>query len=412
MVEPHSKLLPAVRLYFSIFYGLLYAYVGGLFSAQWGNGSLLIALLIFLFPSALRFRFVRSGKWNPKFTLLVTFTEAILMAGLTYVLMVHVKEGPRFLLQPFSYGFFISLLVFSAAEAGRAELLTTLSNVLILRVMALALCLRSGVVFNLEFSYLDRFVYLGHEAAYFAGFFATSAAAYFWAPKKIVSRFSAVALKDELSAGIASAAKKAPEIRTAFLLYINICDFAAVSAKASPGQVRRLLREYHNRTEELIARHGGQIQSKEGSGMLAHFGVKSSDSKAAAKGMSCLEELIACLDHWNQDRAAQNEFFVECGFSGVVANFFLEKKSQMERLDLDLVGESVNLIKQLENHNLKINARASTTRQTLEMAAAQGFVLSSYVRSLPKEKIDSLPFKLDVVVLAERPQADAKRKSA
>lgn len=406
METTSPKYLSGSRLAFSLFFACLYAFVGGLFTGQWGNFLLLGAVPVFLVPAVARFFLLRLEKWNPKFTLVFTLAEAGLMAGFSYLLMDQVHEGPRFLLQPFGYGFFISLLVFAAAEGGRAELLIVLSAVLCLRVAALALCVRDGVVFTPEFTYLDRFVYLGHEAAYFVGFFATSAAAYFWAPKRVIARSLAG------TNGIALAEKKGPEIRTAFLLFIDIREYAAVSAKSSPGQLRRLLREYHDKSGEVISRHGGEIQNKEADGILAHFGIVKGDNKAAAKGMACMEEMLVTLDQWNQERAAQNESFVECGLSGVVANFFLEKKTEAGRLDINLVGESVNLIKRLEKHNKNINARATTTRQTLEMAAAQGFVLSSYVRSLPKEKIDSLPFKLDIVVLAERPNAELKQKSA
>ena len=330
------------------------------------------------------------------------------MAGLHFLLMRHLYEGPRFLLQPFSYGYFVALLLFSAAEGGRAELLTLFSVILTLRVVAIGLCVHSGVYFTTEFSYLDRFVYMWHEAAYLMGYFAEVLAAYLWAPKLL--RTIAVLGVSKIGQEIQVAGKRPPDIRTAFLLYLNLRDFTGLSAKQSPAQVMRLLRDYHDKATDVITRNGGQVQSKEGDGILAHFGVNRAENKAAAKGMACLEELINTFDLWNQERAAQSESFVECGFSGLVANFFLEKKAEGDRLDLSLVSESVNLIKCLEKHNKTINSRVSTTRQTLEMAAAQGFILSSYVRSLPKEKIQDLPFKLDIVVLAER--RDPKRDAA
>lgn len=406
--SPSARPFALARVGLAIFYALLFSAAGEFYSLKFGNYRLLAGVVLFLVPAGARWILVLREKWNARLTLFFTLGEMAAMAGLHYWLMLHLNEGPRFLLQPFSYGYFVALLLFSAAEGGRVELLTLFSAVLTLRIAAIVACVKSGVYFTTEFSYLDRFVYLWHEGAYLMGYFAEVLAAYLWAPKQVKVR--TVVASGRGVQEIDVAAKKAPDIRTAFLLFLDIRDYATLSAKLSPGQMRRLLREFHDKASETIVRHAGQIESKEGGGILAHFGVDRAEPKSAAKGMTCVEELIATLDNWNQERAAQNEPLVEVGFSGVVANFFLEKKGDGQRLDLSLVGESVNLIKCLEKHNPSINARVSTTRQTLEMAAAQGFVLSSYVRSLPKEKIKDLSFKLDIVVLAER--TDPKREAA
>ncbi len=399
------------RLTSSVISALVVLTIGGVFNGHWRAPILWSAVSLFLVIPALRVPFTAKGKWQ-RLKLPANLAEIVLAYGLMVALKLHLPEGPRFLLEPFLYPFLISQIIFTAWESGRSGAVLAGVTAVSLRLAAVLFALSNGVIFTRDYAYLDRFVFWGQEIAWFTGLAVTTLAGYWKADKAPVRVRVGHSEKAEpvISTGnaptstqaIAPADKRGPEIRTGFLIFVDIRDFQGLTNTHSPGQIRRLLREYHDRFDAVILRNGGTIENREGDGILAHFGIHKTDPVSAKNGMTCLEQMLGVLDHWNEERAGQNEPFIECGFAGVVANFFIEKRSANERLDLKLVGESVNLIQNLEKHNKKIQARASTTRQTIEMAAAQGFVLSSYVRSLPKEKIDNLAFRLDIVVLAER----------
>jgi len=393
-----------VRLVFSTLTALTALTVGGVFQGRWKSPWLLGWTAAFLAVPALRLLLVLRERWTERRAGIANLAEVILAAGLMLALKVHLPEGARFLLEPFAFPFVLAHLVFVSRENNGAMLLACGGLAAAFRLGAVAFALSQGVIFTAEYAYLDRFAFLGHEVAWIVGIVGVTFAGLVPREKLMPSHTrSAVPKADEdTKLPLAVSDRKGPEIRTGFLIFVDIRDFSNLSNKQSPGQVRRLLRDYHERFDAVIGRHGGTVENRDGDGILGHFGIHRNDPTSAKSGMSCLEEMLSVADQWNEERAAQNECFVECGFSGVVANFFIEKKGNSDRLELSLVGESVNLIQHLEKHNKKISARASTTRQTLEMAAAQGFVLSNYVRSLPKEKIENLNFKLDIVVLAER----------
>ncbi len=414
MVYNEHILGAIARLASSVVAALIVLTVGGVFQGRWNSPVLWSAIALSLAVPLARILLLAKGKWNAV-RLPANVVELVFTCGLMLALKRHLPEGPRFLLEPIVYPFLISQIVFAAWECGRSGAIVAGLLAMGLRAAAVVYAQWNGVIFTRDYAYLDRFVFWGQEIAWFTGLAVTTLAC-FWRAEKAVRKSRRVEpvvnsadVTTSPSHAVAPADKRGPEIRTGFLIFADIRDFSRLSGTMSPGQVRRLLREYHDKFDRLIGRHGGTIENRDGDGILAHFGLHKIDPVSAKNGMTCLEEMLGVLDHWNEERAAHNEPFVECGFAGVVANFFIEKRGNSDRLDLKLVGESVNLIQNLEKHNKKIGAKASTTRQTLEMASAQGFVLSSYVRSLPKEKIDNLSFKLDIVVLAERAKAPADK---
>lgn len=215
-------------------------------------------------------------------------------------------------------------------------------------------------------------------------------------PEKAIETISSVETETPPEPELPRPRKRAParnnDMRQAGLLCIGVRGFPKVFPAGA--------HEYHARLTRLVQKHGGRGEPLKGTeSFLTHFGVEAPSATAAADALRALDELIAETDAWNTERRARGEKPLRFSFACAVAN--AAPGTATEKFDLSVVAESVNLATRMEKYNLKIHARALTTRQTLEMACAQGYQVTSYVRALLKQQMDGVSFPIDVVVLAE-----------
>lgn len=161
--------------------------------------------------------------------------------------------------------------------------------------------------------------------------------------------------------------------RMAAVLNVDIRGFTPLAANMEPGEVMKLLADYHARIVPIVQRHNGTIDKFLGDGIMATFGAVSESDSFARDALSAVDEIIAAADAWAAERTA-------AGFSPIAINVSVASGPLAfgavggdNRLEYTVIGAAVNLSAKLEKHNKALSARAVASGDCLELARTQGY---------------------------------------
>lgn len=137
------------------------------------------------------------------------------------------------------------------------------------------------------------------------------------------------------------------EMRTA-TLFADLVGFTRWSERHTPAQAIGLLREVHTLLEEAVFRHGGTLDKFIGDGVMATFGTPEPLPRDTRNALACVNAILSDVTTLNARRAARGEEPVQVALGlhygpVVVGNIGTER-----RLELGVIGDSVNVASRLE----------------------------------------------------------------
>lgn len=161
--------------------------------------------------------------------------------------------------------------------------------------------------------------------------------------------------------------------RMAAVLNADIRGFTPLATSMEPGDVMKLLADYHARIVPIVQRNNGTIDKFLGDGIMATFGAVSESESFARDALIAADEIIAAADAWTRERIDSGLPPIAINVSVASGPLAFGAVGGEDRLEYTVIGAAVNLSAKLEKHNKALNARAVASGECLELARAQGY---------------------------------------
>ena len=140
------------------------------------------------------------------------------------------------------------------------------------------------------------------------------------------------------------------------------------------NNVMGMLADYQKRLVPIIQAHGGTIDKFLGDGIMATFGVVSQSDTFAADSLRAMDQVIAESKQWQTTKSLPRLKPLVVNAAIATGSVAFGAVGDERRLEYTVIGDPVNLSAKLEKHNKELGSCALTTRETYDLAVAQGYV--------------------------------------
>lgn len=188
------------------------------------------------------------------------------------------------------------------------------------------------------------------------------------------------------------------EARRTAVVCIDLRGFTRLAAELSPDEVMRFLTEYLERLVPIITARGGFIDKFLGDGILVTVSA-ALDEKHVAAAFVLVDEVVAEIERWNEERARLSRPALRVGASIAAGTAIFGAVGGAGRLEYTVIGDVVNLAAKLEKHNKTAGTRALATLEAYRLARAQGYVPAVAAVERPDCRIDGIGEPTDLVIL-------------
>lgn len=164
------------------------------------------------------------------------------------------------------------------------------------------------------------------------------------------------------------------------VLFADIVGFTAYADGRDPTQVIDTLRQFHERMEREVFRHGGTLDKYLGDGLMATFGTPFAGDADALNALRCARGMIAAIAELNRERAARHETPIQVSV-GLHYGQVVLGDIGLNRLEFAVIGTTVNAASRLEaltrefgcdiviSDALVQRARTETNQSSVDFAA-------------------------------------------
>jgi adenylate cyclase len=137
------------------------------------------------------------------------------------------------------------------------------------------------------------------------------------------------------------------ERRIVAVLFSDIRDFTAVSAKMVPDATALLLTEYFTEMVECVFRHGGTLDKFIGDAVMAQWGAPISEPDDADRALDAAVDMMRSLDRLNTRWKAQGRPQLQVGIGLNYGDAFAGNIGSQRRLEFTVIGDTVNTASRL-----------------------------------------------------------------
>jgi adenylate cyclase len=141
------------------------------------------------------------------------------------------------------------------------------------------------------------------------------------------------------------------ELHECSTLFADICGFTAISSELKPQQIVSLLNQYLTSMTRVIFSFNGTVDKFMGDGIMAVFGVPLFSQEYAK------DAVLAAIEMNKQIDILRNKFLEEFGIKNFNVRIGINTGTAVygnigspQRMDLTVVGDSVNIAARLETH--------------------------------------------------------------
>ncbi len=156
----------------------------------------------------------------------------------------------------------------------------------------------------------------------------------------------------------------------AAVLFADMIGFTAYSSGKSPDIVIGMLRDLLRFLSEAVFSHHGSIDKYLGDGLMAFFGPPLTSLRDATNAAACALEIVKSIERWNQQHTRRSAVRVAIGihYGEVVQGDVGSEK----RLELTLVGDTVNIASRVEAYCRTLDASVLVTGEFVEALLSEG----------------------------------------
>jgi adenylate cyclase len=131
------------------------------------------------------------------------------------------------------------------------------------------------------------------------------------------------------------------------VLFADIVGFTAYADGRDPTQVIETLRQFHERMEREVFRHGGTLDKYLGDGLMATFGTPFAGDADALNALRCARGMVTAIAELNRQRAGRNEPPIQVSV-GLHYGQVVLGDIGLNRLEFAVIGTTVNAASRLE----------------------------------------------------------------
>jgi adenylate cyclase len=132
------------------------------------------------------------------------------------------------------------------------------------------------------------------------------------------------------------------------VLFADIVGFTAYADGRDPREVIGTLRQFHERMEREVFRHGGTLDKYLGDGLMATFGTPFTGDSDALNALRCARGMIASIAELNKERGYRNEPPIQVSV-GLHYGQVVLGDIGLNQLEFAVIGTTVNAASRLES---------------------------------------------------------------
>ena len=217
--------------------------------------------------------------------------------------------------------------------------------------------------------------------------------------KRDLSRFFDANVARQITSGDNQIVAGEGEYRNAAVLMLDIRGFTALSSSLSAAALIRLLSDYQAQVVPVIQDRGGTIDKFLGDGVMATFGAAVPSNTYAADALRAVNEVLAAMAAWNDERAAAGLAPVSVNAAVATGELIFGAVGDDQRLEYTVIGEPVNLAAKLEKHAKAERVRGLVTDVAYQTALRQGYEPKSAHELRRARDVDGVESPVDLVVV-------------
>lgn len=158
----------------------------------------------------------------------------------------------------------------------------------------------------------------------------------------------------------------------ATVLFADMIGFTAYSSGKLPDVVISLLRDLLHLLSEAVFSNHGSVDKYLGDGLMAFFGPPLTSPRDATNAAVCALEIVRSIECWNQHYTRCNEGTVRIAVGIHYGEVVQGNVGSEKRLELTLVGDTVNIASRVEAYCRTLDASVLVTGEFVEALLAEG----------------------------------------
>ena len=131
------------------------------------------------------------------------------------------------------------------------------------------------------------------------------------------------------------------------VLFADIVGFTTYADGRDPKEVIGTLRQFHERMEREVFRHGGTLDKYLGDGLMATFGTPFAGDSDALNALRCARGMVGSIAELNRERSGRNEPPIQVSV-GLHYGQVVLGDIGLNRLEFAVIGTTVNAASRLE----------------------------------------------------------------
>jgi adenylate cyclase len=158
----------------------------------------------------------------------------------------------------------------------------------------------------------------------------------------------------------------------ATVVFADMIGFTAYSSGKSPDVVISMLRDLLHLLSEAVFSNHGSVDKYLGDGLMAFFGPPLTSQRDATNAALCALEIVNAIECWNQQRIRCHESAVRIAVGIHYGEVVQGDVGSERRLELTLVGDTVNIASRVEAYCRILDASVLVTGEFVQALVAEG----------------------------------------
>ena len=194
------------------------------------------------------------------------------------------------------------------------------------------------------------------------------------AAAKSLSRFFDTSVAEQIRSREFDVAAGEGVAREAVIFNVDIRGFSRLVEKIPPTEAIQLLSAYQRCVVPIIQAHGGVIDKFMGDGIMATFGAVHPSETYAADALKAMEAIREDAAGWAGDPQLGALIRNGLGIAVSAGPIVFGAVGDADRLEVTVIGATVNLSAKLEKANKTLGSEAVVTQAAYDLAKLQDYV--------------------------------------